>query len=173
MSHKTDQDQLLAEVLAEASPADFRAALLSATLRQARRRRQFRVARQVVGVLAVLGLLAVFLGHQFSRPPVAPSTPAGTIAKSARPQAGYELVRTRPLPAAALVGTRKLSVPSRGWSLAPVTEVVTTRGGYRLLNDNELLAMLVGKPAVLIRTSPQTEELVFANAEDQKLLLKN
>jgi len=51
--------------------------------------------------------------------------------------------------------------------------VVTTRGGYRLLNDNELLAMLVGKPAVLIRTSPQTEELVFANAEDQKLLLKN
>jgi hypothetical protein len=37
-----------------------------------------------------------------------------------------------------------------------------------MINDDELLALLADKPAILIRTGPHSEELVFANPEDQK-----
>ena len=49
-----------------------------------------------------------------------------------------------------------------------VVEIATVSGGYRLINDDELLALLADKPAALIRTGPHSEELVFANPEDQK-----
>ena len=51
--------------------------------------------------------------------------------------------------------------------------MATVSGGYRLLNDDELLALLADKPAVLIRTGPHTEELVFGNPEDRQRLLAN
>ena len=52
MNDRVDQDNLLAEVLAEASPADFRTAMLAETLRLARRRRHFRQSRHGLGVFA-------------------------------------------------------------------------------------------------------------------------
>jgi hypothetical protein len=78
------------------------------------------------------------------------------------------LIRTRPLPANVFVRTR--SFPATGFVLPgpSVIEVTTTGGGFRLINDDELLALLADKPAVLIRTGPHSEELVFANPEDQK-----
>ncbi|MEI9959789.1 MAG: hypothetical protein WDM76_01280 [Limisphaerales bacterium] len=53
-------------------------------------------------------------------------------------------------------------------SSATVTEIATTHGNFRSINDAELLALVAGRPAILIRTGPDSEELVFANAEDQK-----
>jgi hypothetical protein len=166
MNHRADQENLLAEVLAEASPADFRAAMLAETLRLARRRRQFRQARQAAGVLAVISLLAVLVAQQFSKP----AAIAPTTAKKVAPRS-YELVRTRPLPAGALIRTMKFSDAQPAASVPKVIVVATTGGGFRLINDNELLALLADKPAVLIRTGPNSEELVFANPEDQKGLL--
>lgn len=167
MNRHTDKESLLAEVLAEASPAEFRAALLAETLRLARRRRHFRQARQIVGILAAMGLLAVFLARQFSKSPSVTVSPP--VAKQiAKPS--YGLVRTLPLPANALVSTRKFSETPFVLPAPAFIEVATVSGGYRLLNDNELLALLGDRPAILIRTGPNSEELVFANPEDQKKL---
>jgi hypothetical protein len=163
MNNRADQDNMLAEVLAEASPPDFRAAMLAETLRLARRRRQFRQARHAAGVLALTGLLAVLVMQQFSKPPAVSLPLAKTIARQS-----YELVRTQPLPANALVRTRSFSAAGLTAPVPRIVEVATTGSGYRLINDNELLALLADKPAVLIRTGPHSEELVFANPEDQK-----
>jgi hypothetical protein len=166
MNNRTDQESLLAEVLAEASPTDFREAMLAETLRLARRRRQFRQVRQAAGVLALIGLLAVLVAQQFSRQPDV-SMP---LAKKNVKQS-YELVRTQPLPAGALISTGKFSEAQFAASVSTVVAVVTVSGGFRQINDNELLALLADKPAVLIRTGPNSEELVFANPEDQKKFL--
>jgi hypothetical protein len=166
MNNRTDQESLLAEVLAEASPTDFREAMLAETLRLARRRRQFRQVRQAAGVLAVIGLLAVLVAQQFSRQPDVSMPLAKKIVKQS-----YELVRTQPLPAGALISTRKFSEAQFAASVSTVVAVATVSGGFRQINDNELLALLADKPAVLIRTGPNSEELVFANPEDQKKFL--
>jgi hypothetical protein len=163
MNNRTDQENLLTEILAEASPADFRAALLAETLRLARRRRQFRQARRVAGVLAVAGLLAVLVAQQFSKPNPVSKSLAKKITKKS-----YELIHTQPLPARALVFTRSFSPAEFAAPVPRVNEVATISGGFRLINDDELLALLADKPAVLIRTGPHSEELVFANPEDQK-----
>lgn len=166
MNNRTDQESLLAEVLAEASPTDFREAMLAETLRLARRRRQFRQVRQAAGVLAVIGLLAVLVAQQFSRQPDVSMPLAKKIVKQS-----YELVRTQPLPAGAVISTRKFSEAQFAASVSTVVAVATVSGGFRQINDNELLALLADKPAVLIRTGPNSEELVFANPEDQKKFL--
>jgi len=166
MNEQTDNQNLLAEVLAEASPPDFRAAMLAETLRLARRRRKFRRVRAAAGFLVLMGLLAVLVAQRLSRPPVV----SPSIAKEVLRQS-YELVRTQPLPASALVSPRSFSAAGFAASVPKVIEVATTSGGFRLINDDELLALLADKPAVLIRTGPHSEELVFANPEDQKQLL--
>ena len=163
MNHRADQENLLAEVLAEASPPDFRAALLVETLRRARRRRQFRQMRQAAGVLAVAGLLAVLVAQQFSKP----SAISPPLTKKITRQS-YELVRTQRLPVNTLISTRNFSAAGLAASVSSVIEVATVSGGFRLINDDELLALLANKPAILIRTGPHSEELVFANPEDQK-----
>jgi hypothetical protein len=163
MNNRADEKNLLTEVLAEASPADFRAALLAETLRLARRRRQYRQARQAAGVLAVMSLVAVLVTQQFSKPPTI-STP---LAKKIVQQS-YQLVRTQALPASAIISTMKFASAGLAASVPKVIEITTVSGGFRLINDDELLALLADKPAVLIRTGPHSEELIFANPEDQK-----
>ena len=81
MNERTDNQELLAEVLAEASPADFREAMLAETLRLARRRRQFRRVGPIAGVLVLMGLLAVFVAQHFSKPSVGSSPLAKNIAR--------------------------------------------------------------------------------------------
>jgi hypothetical protein len=166
MNKHADKESLLAEVLAEVSPADFRATLLAETLRLARRRRHFRRARWATGVLVVISLLAVLMGQQTPKPTVVSAPPATRIVKQS-----YELVRTQLLPARALISTRTFSGNELAASAGAVVEITTTTGGFRLINDDELMALLADKPAVLIRTGPHSEELVFANPEDQKKFL--
>ncbi len=166
MNNRADKESLLTEVLAEASPTDFRAALLAETLRLARRRRHFRLVRRAAGVVMVIGGLMLLAIHQFSRPPVV--SPA--LAQKAVEQS-YELVHTQPMPAGMLIGTRSFSTVQTAAPVSLVAEIATVSGGYRLINDDELLALLADKPAVLIRTGPHSEELVFANPEDQKKFL--
>jgi hypothetical protein len=163
MNNRADQESLLAEVLAEASPPDFRGAMLAETLRLVRRRRQFRQMRHAAGVLALIGLLTVLAAQQFLKPKVISPSPAKKNGHQS-----YELVRTQPLPASALVSTRSFSATGFLVSVPKIIEVATVSGGFRLINDDELLALLADKPAILIRTGPHSEELVFANPEDQK-----
>jgi hypothetical protein len=156
-------ENLLRDVLAEASPADFREVLLGETLRLARRRRQFRQTRRMIGVLALFGLLSILATRRWPERPVASQSPAKEPA-----HASYQLLQTQPLPAAAIVTTRRFEDSRLVRSLPTVVQIATTSGGFREINDEQLLALLVQRPGLLVRTGPQSEELVFANPQDRK-----
>jgi len=162
MSDRNNKENLLNEVLAEASPAGFREALLGETLRLARRRRHFRQTRQAIGILGVFVLLAIFGRQNWPTQSVV----SKTVEKKSTPES-YKLVLTQPLPEDELITTRQSSVQLVA-STPDVAQISTFSGGFRQINDNELLALLSGKPAILIRTGPHSEELVFANPKDQK-----
>jgi len=162
MNRKTDNERLLADVLAEAAPEDYRDALLGETLRLVRRRRRWRQTRLAAAVLVAFGLCGIFIWQENSPPrPIAPAPAAKAVAKN------YQLVQTRPLPATAIVATQPLAA---GQFVAPAETVAlvrTSSSNYRVINDAELLALVTSHPAVLIRTGPRSEALVFANPEDQ------
>ncbi len=92
MKRRTDHE-LLADVLAESAPPDFRAASLAKTLRTARRRRQMRQARSVAGILCAAILLAIFAGNIFLK-----SSDVSAPQIKTNPKSSYELVCTQPLP---------------------------------------------------------------------------
>jgi hypothetical protein len=168
MNRRTDNDDLLADVLSETAPADFRDALLGETLRLVRRRRRWRQTRQVAGIFAVVGLLAILFLKNETEEFVVSTPPAQKVAET-----NYKLVRTQRLPDNSVITTRPFSDNQLVASVASVVQITTTNGEFRRINDDELLALVSGRPAVLIRTGPHSEELVFANPEDQKRFLKN
>ncbi len=163
MNQKVDNEPLLAAVFAEAEPANFRDALFGETLRRVHRRRRWRQTRRLAGIFVVLGLLGIFVWQKNlpQRTP-APMTAAKTAGRS------YTRVRTQPLPARETITTQPLAPGRFVASMAAVDVVQTGRGNYRLINDNELLALLTSHPAALVRTGPHSEQLIFANPEDEK-----
>jgi hypothetical protein len=162
MNHEPDNEQLLADVLAEAAPADFRAALLGETLRLACRCRRWRQTRRATALLVALGLLAVLVWQNFPPPPLAPMPEAKAKVK------GYELICTKPLSAGAMVVTRPLSADQLVASVATAEIVQTSNGIFRVINDDELLALVASRPAALVRLGPHSEQLVFVNPADEK-----
>ena len=162
MNHEPDNEQLLADVLAEAAPTDFREALLSETLRLARHRRRWRQTRRASALLVALGLLAVLVWQNFPPHPLAPMPMAKAKVKS------YELVRTQPLSAGAIVVTRPLSANQLVASVATTEMVQTSSGNFRVINDDELLALVASRPAGLVRLGPHSERLIFANPDDER-----
>ncbi|HXR46171.1 MAG TPA: hypothetical protein VN784_01915 [Candidatus Limnocylindrales bacterium] len=164
MENKTDNDQLLADVLTEAAPADFRDAILGETLRLVRRHRRWRQTRRAATWLAALALVGIFIWQ--NNLPQKPVTSVPVPAAKAV-EKNYKLVETQPLPANAIVTTQPTASGQFIASTASV-EIIQTRGGdYRVINDDELLALVASHPAMLIRTGPHSEELVFADPKDQ------
>ncbi len=161
MNH--DANKLLDDVLAEGAAADFRDATLGGTLRHVRRRRTFRQARRVGGLLVALALGGVLLWQQ--NPPKKMAAPA-PVARAVRKN--YQAVETQPLPPGAVVATRAMAPAQFITSTAFAGMVATRADHYRLLNDDELLALAGQRPAILVRTGPHSEELVFADPEDEK-----
>jgi hypothetical protein len=163
MNNASDKPDLLDEVLSEAAPADFRGAMLDRTLRAVRRRRQFRQMRQVATLLVVLAMVVVSIWRwNLPQKPTGPALPVSAVVQN------YKLVRTRPLPGHVIVTTQPL-ISGLMVSSEKTIGIVETRGdNYRVLDDAELFALLGSRPAVLIRTGPHSEELVFANPEDEK-----
>jgi hypothetical protein len=146
MNHSPDHRHLLAEVLADTSPAGFREALLGETLRLARRRRQWRQARRGAAVIAVLALALGGVWWKLSWPP------------KAKPTASYLLVRTQPLSPAQIVTTQPLS---------PGQLVLTVSGGFREIGDDELLSLVAPQVAALVRRGPHEAELIFVKPGDE------
>lgn len=165
MNKRPEQRQLLDDVLAESASPDFRTALLGETLRLARHRRRWLLARQAGGSLVVM-LLAGWL--VWPRGPE-PSIAVVPVAKTSAPTS-FLLIQTQPFPAGAMVSTMNFTGVGGVASEPSVTVVATTSGGFLFINDEQLLALLGDRPAILIRIGPDKEELVFANPEDQKLL---
>jgi hypothetical protein len=162
MNHEPDNEQLLADVLAETTPADFREALLGETLRLARRRRRWRQTRRAAALFVALGLLAVLVWQNLPQRPVASMPVAKAKVKS------YQLVRTQPLPASAIVVTQPFPTDQLVASVATVEMIQTSSGNFRVINDDELLALVAARPAALVRLGPHSEQLVFVNPEDEK-----
>ena len=160
MNRQNDNERLLADVLAGGDAAGFREALLSETLRLARRRRHFRRARQAAAVVAMLAGIALLAWH---------SLPPQVKSPEARRQ-NYAVVHSQPLPAAALVMTRPLANDRLVASFTNVQRVQTApRGGqFREIDDDELLALAEPKPAALVRLGPHTAELIVLNSTDQE-----
>jgi len=153
MTRRTDQERLLTDVLREETGDGFHAALLGETLRLARRRRQFRLARRVGGVCV---LLAVMAAIALWRRPLAPEW-------AARPSVPhYQLTLSQPLPASCVVSSRPLRADQLVVSTLASDVVHTTTGRYRVLGDDELLA-LAPLPAALVRRGPHEVELVLVS----------
>jgi hypothetical protein len=162
MNRKTD-NELLGDILAEAAPAGFREALLDETLRVVRRRRRIRRARNIAGVFVVLALLGLLVLQKTSRPT---STAIAPTPKEI--ERSYTLIRTQPLPAGSIITTHSTSAVPSITSATTVAVIETTPGNFRPINDQQLLTLVAAHPALLVRTGPHTEQLVFANPDDAK-----
>ena len=159
MNDRADQQRLLDDVLAESSLPDFRAELLGETLRLARRRRRGRQTRRAGGVLAALFFAAWMAWQSY---PV--KTSAVHSAEKIPAARNCRRVETQPLPAGAVVATGDFAAVKMISSSPAVATIATSRGGFRFINDAQLLALAEPRAALLIRTGPNSEELVFADA---------
>lgn len=161
MNRKPDIEDLLNDVFAEDAPMDFREASLGDTLRRVRRRRRVRKGFQGAVCIMIFGVLSFLFwpGHE-KQPKQAPVT--------AKIEKGYKIVHTRPMPADSIVTTRATPFENSNIPKQSVAIVQTKHGEYRVINDEELLALLGSRPAALIRLGPDSEELVFINPENQK-----
>ncbi len=150
MNRAPDENPLLAEVLGDAAPGDFRAALRGETRRLAQRRRVVRRA-QHAGAVAVAACAIAFV--YWNLPALPPPAPA------------YVLTRSEPLEAASRVTTQPFAV-SQIVTTTPTVAVIRTApktGIVRLIDDEELLALASPRPAALVRVGPGEQELVFAD----------
>lgn len=166
MNDPSEREELLADVLGESQPPDFRAAVLDETLRLARRRRKFRSARRVgatgTALIAIVGL-GSFVWKISSSDPV-PALPPRF--------ADYELIRTQPLPAQSVVHTQPLATTQMVASAATIETIHTSSAGdaLRIIDDRQLLALVAPRPAALIRVGPQTERLIFADEANSEIV---
>jgi len=156
MNKRTDQEELLADVLAGESSEGFNAALLDETLRHARRRRHWRQARRHGGVIA-LPLLAGFAGWQAARSTIEPKE----ITRLQPIPAGYQLVISQPLSVTQLVDTQPMVAESVITLHESVAQISTRIGGFREVGDDELLTLAEPQVAALVRRGPHEAELVF------------
>lgn len=156
MKPEPDAERLLADVLEEAVPPDFRADLLDRTLKQVRRRRHLRQWNH--GVLAVALIATVgFLLWKTSVP---------KDANQGAPGEALEIVTSQPLSPAMIVQSSPGMVRMISSSLSTLAVIETSPfgDGYRELNDEELLAFTAGKPSVLVRQGPHQAELLIVDS---------
>lgn len=153
MKPQNDRERLLADVLGESSEPEFHAAMLAETLRLARGRRRLRQVQRAGGLLAVSIVLAMLM----MRSP-RPATPV----KEASPPRAYELTISQPLSLDQVVTTIPTAADLLLASTTTIPTVSTEPGNYRLLGDDELLA-LAPQPAALVRRGPHRAELVLVS----------
>jgi hypothetical protein len=162
---KSTQERLLADVLVDECAGGFREALLAETLGLVRRRRRIRRAWRAASALAVIVSLVLLVWRS-------PPLPVVTSTSARKP---YTVVRSQPLRPSALVRTQPLA-PSHFVVSGHDAEIVQTVPGGRQVHeiaDAELLALIGGKPAALVRQGPHLAELVFVNPADRDELLRN
>jgi len=157
MKPESVQHSLLTDVLAENAPADFERALLDDTLRAVRRRRRLRRSSRGLAVAGVLAAIGLTIWNAL--PPLAPLY-------LVRPS--LRIVNSQALPPSMVIGTKPGSVVVVTSSLATVLVVETgsIQDPFKEINDEQLLALVGGRPAALVRQGPNQAELLFLNPED-------
>jgi hypothetical protein len=164
MSHLSENERLLKDVLADEAVDGFREALLSETLRHARNRKKGRQARRIGSVLVVLAAATLLIWRNLPQPRTRQPQPA-----FAPPPLNYQLTQTQPTPAPMLIETRPMSdrLVVSSLETANVIRTTATSGGFREIGDGELLA-LAPKPAALVRRSPHDAELILPKSADEE-----
>jgi hypothetical protein len=165
---ESNDDELLRDVFGEAAPASLREAMLGESLCMVRRRRQIRRAGRAAALLVVMGLAVVFIRQS------APDRPdVLSKATPAEAERSYTLVRSRPLVATGMVTTRRMFAGQFIGATEFAGIVRTKPGGFRVISDDELLALLSPRPCALIQVGRNLEKLVFVNPEDAKAFPEN
>ncbi len=150
-----ESQSLLEAVLAESLAADFQDQSLTATLnavRHHRRMRQWRRGGAVVALLLALPSAVWWL--RMSATPTQPATAPSVT-----------MVASQPLPASMVVETRPDTVAIVTSTRAGFTVVATdpVRGAVPELTDDELLQLVAGRAAALVRENGEVR-LVIADA---------
>ena len=160
MNKRTDNEELLEDVLADEAGCGVREASLENILRLARRRRRTRLVQRagVVAALLLISALGVmhYLAPKSAMLEVAPAPPAipGFALITSQPLTPAEMVASQPLPSEQIVTT--LPLPA---------VVQTVAGNYREVGDDELLALAAPQTVALVRRGPHEAELVFVPAQ--------
>jgi hypothetical protein len=156
MKLEPEAERLLADVLEEAAPPDFRDALLDRTLRQVRRRRHLRQWNQGLLAAAFIATLSFLVWKARSPKDTNQGAPGETL----------EIVSSQPLNPAMIVESSPgmVNMISSSLSTLAVIETSPFGDGYRELNDEELLAFTAGRPSVLVRHGPHQAELLIVDS---------
>jgi hypothetical protein len=155
MKQQPDHDRLLDDMLADALPPGLRANLLDQTLAAVRVRRRFRLFARAAGAGALVCLgLALWKYSSPRSVPVAPTTPLTVDLPSSSP---LQILHTDAA-SVTIIGSEADSVQYITDSSSPEP--------IHLLDDEELLSLVAGRPAALVRTASGRAELVFADPSD-------
>jgi hypothetical protein len=153
--------RLLDDVLADTVSADFSEAVLERTLRQARRRQRIRRSQQTVLIVAVLAALIFWLWPRERPVPIQAEKESRPILL-ALPVVNF--VETLPLPPGMIVETRAGLAAMILASPSTLKLVETLPAGelFRQLNDDQLLALVAGRPVALVRYGPHDAMIVMS-----------
>lgn len=158
MNGDFNKHELLNEVFGEAASAEFRAELLGKTLREVHRRGRLRRQIQVFST-TVAAFAVIALGVRFWLGPKGPA--------SSRPNlmvVHSELLDPRML---VVSDTATFGLVRSSDSTFTLLRTSDAERPFELINDNQLLALLGGRPAALVYRGPARAELVFLNPDDQ------
>lgn len=157
MNRRSEEQQLLNEILAECQPDNRREQLLAQTLRQVRSQRHRRQTRRTVGALVLLLGLGFLIW----------SRPHHSFVQSSPPKP-FLLVETQPLAEANIIKTIPLSSLNQvhsGWNVTFIATATEPRLA-REIDDADLLSLAAPNPVILVRLGPHSAELVFAHLTD-------
>jgi len=160
MKNPSDQNPLLDDILGEGNPPEFGNGLLDEMLRHVRHRK--RIARRNRFLLAAAILLGVpLMLWKVNSPSSRPNTSE---------LRALEVISSRSITSSMIVETRidaVILITSTDANLA----VVHSRAwpeSIQEINDQELLALLAGRPAALVREGPGRAQLLFLDPEDEQ-----
>jgi hypothetical protein len=160
--------RLLDELFRDTMPDDLRDRLFAETLRAARRRlwrRRLAIGALPIAVLLVLlvPLLVLLAPHE--------SAPGETMTRF---KPSHFIVASSPLPESMIVRTQPNVVELIATQTAVVALVRTPAGDrlYQELSDGQLLALLAGRPAAIVRLPQDARQarLLILDPEDSRSL---
>ena len=157
MKPEFEQHSLLKDVLAETAPRHFERLLLDGTLRAVRRRRRRRQCSRGLAAVGVFAAIALAVWNALR-----PTSSVHVI------QPALHIVSSQPLAASMVVRSKSGGVVAV--SSSPTTFELVQTGSildpFKEITDEQLLALVRGRPAALVRQGPHQAELLFLNPED-------
>jgi hypothetical protein len=158
---KKTTEPLIDDLLEDAIPPEFRAALLDKTLQGARQRKRGRRLNLALGATALAGIFTLAF-WEMRVPTMTPNQIHRPVLSAAN------LHKSSPV---LIVSTKRDAVEKVVASdpASALTMVQTTESARpREINDQQLLALLSDRPVALVRQGAHEAELIFPNSEDEK-----